>query len=274
MNNKNSRKIFMRFPKTQLGLDHKGVEEEIEEKKSATNLDINMVIDSGSDNEEKDKSKEDNQKEDKIKSNMKTKKKKGKEAKIETQTPFEDYVLTSKEEEYLSNYLKFNYYLENQKIKHINENSIQLEEVKVEDLPNEASLLNQIRELDKEMIPRNTKYFFNSIELSSMDFNKKRKKVQVSLQNMSIKQNDMKILGNEKILKGDFKEMPETIDSVLNKKKKNMQENISKKQAQQLKIDNKASIFEGLKSALYPNSTSNPKETSTGTGGKDECIII
>ena len=155
----------------------------------------------------------------------------------------------------LANYLKLSYYIEEKKIRNaLMQNEVEKKEI---DKPTEARLIKRIKELDKEIIPRNKKYFYSGVQIITLtDINNrenvkksKNKKIQQGLSNMTIKK-------TEKISNEELREMPEILDNVIKKReidKKNYAKNES----------------------TFIDNIVTPKDTLTPTtDGDDDCIIF
>lgn len=124
-----------------------------------------------------------------------------------------------REEEELIKYLKMNYYLENQIIRNAQDKKEEIVKPLHSNRPTEATLVEQMNNLDKKQIPKNVKFFLNGVLIKTVTEKQKIKKQPLMVQNISVKPNDVRILGKEKDIKGELKEMPEELDTILQEKK-------------------------------------------------------
>ena len=119
----------------------------------------------------------------------------------------------------MTKYLKMNYYLENKLIRNVKDKKEELIKPLYSNEPTEATLVDQMKNLDKQQIPKNVKYFLNGVLIKTVAETQKIKKQPLMIQNISVKPNDVRILGKEKDIKGELKEMPEELDTILQQKK-------------------------------------------------------
>lgn len=159
------------------------------------------------------------------------------------------------EDKNLANYLKLSYYIENKKIRNAQN---QNENVKKEiDIPTEARLIERLKDLDKNLIPKNPVYLFQGSPLITLkDILKKtkkdkskNKKAQQGLNNMTVQKNEKD--NNEE----EIKEIPEILDAVIDEKtssKKNYAKN----------------------NWNYNNNIGETNDTLTPTPTEDDCNIF
>ena len=124
------------------------------------------------------------------------------------------------------------------------------------DKPNEARLIKRLKDLDKELIPRNKKSFFSGVQIITLtDINKRantnksiNKKIQQGLSNMTVKK-------TEKSANEELREMPDILDNVI-KKREIDKKNYAKHESN------------------FINNIETPKDTLTPTtDGNDDCYI-
>ena len=91
-----------------------------------------------------------------------------------------------------------NYYLENKLIRNVKDKKEELIKPLYSNEPTEATLVDQMKNLDKQQIPKNVKYFLNGVLIKTVAETQKIKKQPLMIQNISVKPNDVRILGKEK----------------------------------------------------------------------------
>ena len=135
-----------------------------------------------------------------------------------------------REEHQINEYSRFNYFFENKMIKNIkNEGEEQLLSNFSKE-PTEARIKDKLRlrYLDKEQLIPNKKYFLNGIRIKSKNETCPKNTQKIVIQNVSVKSNEVRILGNEKMNRGKYKTMPEDIDIVIQEKFEEKKEEVNK----------------------------------------------
>ena len=133
-----------------------------------------------------------------------------------------------REEHQINEYSRFNYFFENKMIKNIkNEGEDQLLSNFSKE-PTEARIKDKLRYLDKEQLIPNKKYFLNGIRIKSKNETCPKNTQKIVIHNISVKSNEVRILGNEKMNRGKYKTMPEDIDIVIQEKFEEKKEEVNK----------------------------------------------
>ncbi len=228
------------------------IENEEEEKNSLLKKEYDKKSEISNQSEKSESEKSENE----ISTSLKNKKKKEEEKKKLAEK--KNQIIKKKKDEMdknLANYLKLSYYIEEKKIRNaLIQNEVEKKEI---DKPTEARLIKRLKELDKELIPRNKKYFFSGVQIITLTDinnrenvnNSKNKKMQQGLSNMTVK----KI---ENIANEELREMPDILDNVIKNRE------ISKKNYAQHESN-------------FVNNIETPKDTLTPTTqGNDDCIIF
>lgn len=129
-----------------------------------------------------------------------------------------DVTLEPDEEKVLNFFLKFDYYIKEEKIK--NQEMRELRRERYEFSDDEETLVNKIKEMNKPKIDKNPIYFLNSKEVKILDDRQKKskKKGVVSLQNITLKPKHDQIFGRTDKYHGKLPESQVELDSILNKK--------------------------------------------------------
>lgn len=133
-----------------------------------------------------------------------------------------------REEHQINEYSRFNYFFENKMIQNIkNEGEDQLLSNYSKE-PTEASIKDKLRYLDKDRLIPNKQYFLNGIRIKSKSETCPKNTQKIVIQNISVKSNEVMILGNEKINRGKYKTMPEDIDIVIQEKFEEKKEEVTR----------------------------------------------
>lgn len=133
-----------------------------------------------------------------------------------------------REEHQINEYSRFNYFFENKMIQNIkNEGEDQLLSNYSKE-PTEASIKDKLRYLNKEKLIPNKKYFLNGVRIKSKRETCPKNTQKIVIQNISVKSNEVMILGNEKINRGKYKTMPEDVNIVIQEKFEEKKEEVTR----------------------------------------------
>ena len=94
--------------------------------------------------------------------------------------------------------------------------------------PTEASIKDKLRYLDKDRLIPNKQYFLNGIRIKSKSETCPKNTQKIVIQNISVKSNEVMILGSEKINRGKYKTMPDDIDIVIQEKFEEKKEEVTR----------------------------------------------
>ena len=167
----------------------------------------------------------------------------------------------NQEEKIISQSIKFSYFLETRQIRNIREKNIKNNEESKDNQKSEATLIEKMKNLDKKPIPKNKKYFLKGALIKPPYIKSSEKKQQIGLQNVSVKDNDLLILGKEKNIKPELKKFPEELDTI-----------VQKKIEAKAKYEKKQYVPEKETPEPTPDPEQTPQETPTPQ--KDDCVII
>jgi hypothetical protein len=143
---------------------------------------------------------------------------------IQMQSSKKNIALNAEEEKLLNQYLKFNYYIKEEKIKNQEFINEEKKERIIEYSDDEEKLVNKIKEMDKKQIDTNPVYFLNMKDLRPKNIKKKKKKKKklVLLQDMIVQPKTIQILGRDENFYDNLPETQSHIDTIINSKNKKL----------------------------------------------------